>query len=75
MADSEFMAGASKSLPLNVGLSKQLQGKTVPMANEKSAYSPMIGGVANGRPLTCDGRKGGATRPNVMDDAPLGRSK
>lgn len=49
------MAKDNKSIPLSVGLSKA-NPPTVKvvgnMANEKSAYAPLIGGVPNGRGLT-----------------------
>lgn len=52
-----------KCIPLSRGLSKENPPtvKTVTnMANEKSAYAPMVGGVANGRGLTtsADSKKG-----------------
>lgn len=54
MKDNDGFGSTSKSLPLKQGLSRQLQGKTVPMADEKSAYAPLIGGVPNGRGLTTE---------------------
>jgi hypothetical protein len=57
----------SKLEALTVGLSKTVPGKDVPMAGSKDAYSPLIGGVANGRPLTRDGAKKGIRDVDVQD--------
>lgn len=54
MDKNDGFGSTSKSLPINKGLSRELQGKTVPMADEKSAYAPLIGGVVNGRGLTTE---------------------
>jgi hypothetical protein len=59
------LGGDCKELPLNKGLSKEPQGHSVPMAGSHDAYSPMVGGVANGRGLTRPGKKQGAG-PNVQ---------